>query len=179
MSVVTYIVRKIDLLEFNEFHAKMNGGYGKSITRHRIIWPGIIAFIALFIVMSSQDARLGIYIITGAFVWSLGVPALLQKKFHQHVAEQLSADVLEKSTGEFTLKNTDSGLLEIKPNGEELLEWGKILKIEKSKRYVFLYTGEASAIIIPKETVSEASDFNVFYADLIAALKKENGEATV
>jgi hypothetical protein len=176
MSAITYIIRKIDLVEFNEYHAKMNGGYGKSITRHRVIWPAIVAFIALFIVMSSHEAQPGVYMLTAAFVWSVGVPAFLKKKFHEQVMGQLTEADFERATGEYTLKVTELGLLEVKPTGEELIEWSKIIKLEKSKHHVYLYLGPDAAVIIPKEMISEESNFKVFYEELLTALKKVNGE---
>jgi hypothetical protein len=41
---------------------------------------------------------------------------------------------------------------------------------------VYLYLGEAAALIIPKEMITDDNAFKVFYNDLIAALKKENAE---
>ncbi len=171
MSVITYELRKSDLVEFNEHHAKMNGAYGKSITRHQIIWPAVVLIVALFIVMSSQDIQLGVYLLTGAFVWSIGVPAWIKKRFHQDVEDQLSEQVVANAVGEYTLKVTDVGLLEIKPTGEALIEWADILKFEESKRHAYIYLQEDSAITIPKEMISEETDYKTFYGELIQALK--------
>jgi len=171
MTTITYQVRKNDLIEFNEHEAIRNGAYGKGITRHRLIVPGIVAIIALFMVMSSQNGDLGMYFLTGAVAWSLIVPVLIKKRFHKYVSEQLSEQDLEKAVGEYRLKITDKGLLEIKPTGKTLIRWGSILKLERSKRHAYIYLNEDSAIIIPKETVSEDSDYKIFYDDLIKAFK--------
>lgn len=91
MSSITFMVQKIDILEFNEHHAKMNSAYGKSVTQHQILWPLIIALAALFVVMSTDDVQKGVLILTGAFVWSLLVPAWLKKRFHEHTSESISS----------------------------------------------------------------------------------------
>jgi len=171
MSTIIYQLRQIDIIEFNEHHAKMNGAYGKSITRHQLLWPGAILIMALFIVLSTQDIVFGVYLLTGAFVWSLLIPAWIKKRFHQHVVEQLSEQDFAQAVGEYSLKTTDVGLLEIKPTGEALINWDSILKFEQSKRHAYLYLDEDSAIIIPKETISEESDYKIFYDDLIKELK--------
>lgn len=75
MSSITYTLRQADIVEFNEYHARTNGAYGKSINRHQIIWPAVIVIVALFIVMSSKEAVNGVYLLMAAFVWSVGVPA--------------------------------------------------------------------------------------------------------
>lgn len=176
MSTITYQLRQIDIIEFNEHHAKMNGAYGKSIIRHQLVWPIVILIIAFFIVLSSQDIVLGVYLLTGAFVWSLLVPAWIKKRFHQHVAEQFSEQDFAQAVGEYSLKITDVGLLEIKPTSEELINWDGILKFEQSKRHAYIYLNEDSAIIIPKEMMSEGSDYKVFYDDLIKALRASHSD---
>ena len=74
------------------------------------------------------------------------------------------------------LKVTKLGLMESTESGEKLIKWKKILKLEKSRHHVYLYLGEAAALIIPKEMITDDNAFKVFYNDLIAALKKENAE---
>ena len=98
MSSVTYTLRKIDILEFNEHYAKMNGAYGKSIMRHQIIWPAVISVMALYIVMTSEDTQLGLLLLSCAFAWSLLVPAWIKKRFHQYILEQLSEEDIPTET---------------------------------------------------------------------------------
>ena len=62
-------------------------------------------------------------------------------------------------------------MLEIKPTGEALIEWADILKFEESKRHAYIYLQEDSAITIPKEMISEETDYKTFYGELIQALK--------
>ena len=173
MSSVTYTLRKIDILEFNEHYAKMNGAYGKSIMRHQIIWPAVISVMALYIVMTSEDTQLGLLLLSCAFAWSLLVPAWIKKRFHQYILEQLSEEDIPTETGEYTLKVTDKGLMEIKPNSEDLIAWTRFNKFEQTKHHAYLYMSEASAIIIPKKTLSEDSDYEGFHTGLIEALKSK------
>jgi hypothetical protein len=158
-------------MDFNEHHAKMTSSYGKSITRHQVLWPAIIAFVALFVVLSTEDAQKGVLFLTGAFVWSLLVPAWIKKRFLEHVSEQLTDEALAQAIGDYSLKITPEGLMEVKPSGEELVEWASILRLEKSKKHVYLYMSENTAIIIPQSTVSEESDFTSFYAELVETMK--------
>ena len=176
MSNITYNVQKADLIEFNEYHAKLNSAYGKSVTRHQILWPAIIALAALFVVLSTDDAQKGVLILTGAFVWSLLVPAWIKKRFHEHVDEQMTDEQVEKSTGEYSLKVMPEGLIEVKPSGEELIDWANIHRLEKSKHHVYLYMSEDTAIIIPKDRMVAGSDFATFYSALVEAMKKHSAQ---
>ncbi|PCI23092.1 MAG: hypothetical protein COB62_00450 [Piscirickettsiaceae bacterium] len=176
MSSITYTLRKVDIIEFNEYHARMNGVYGKSVTRHQILWPAVIIVVALFIVMSSKEAQTGVYLLVAAFVWSIAVPAWLKKRFHQHVLEQLSEEDLEQATGDYTLKITEQGLMEVKPSGESLIGWGSILRLERSKHHVYLYMSDDAALIIPKEMVNDDDDFQEFNLELVSSLKKNKAK---
>jgi len=172
MSTINYTVRKVDLIEFNEYHAKMNGAYGKSMTRHQILWPAIMAIAALFVMLSTQDAQKALWFLTGAFVWSLMVPAWIRKRFQAHIHESLSDEAIEQATGDYSLRITEEGIMEVKPTGEELVKWSAIDRLERSKHHVYLYLGESAAMIVPKEMVAEDSDFPAFYAELVEMMKK-------
>ncbi|ORU92041.1 MAG: hypothetical protein A6F70_01795 [Cycloclasticus sp. symbiont of Bathymodiolus heckerae] len=172
MSSISFSVRKIDLIEFNEYHAKMNGDYGRSMTRHQILWPAIIMIAGLFVVLSTQDATRGLWFVTGAFVWSIGVTTWMKKRFHQHIVEQLSDESVEKAVGDYNLRLTAEGVMEVKPTGEELIEWGAIDRLERSKHHVYVYLDEHSAIIIPKEMLTEKSELPIFYAELVDKIKE-------
>jgi hypothetical protein len=178
MASITYILRKEDLLEFNEYHAKMNSAYGKSKTRHQLLWPIIVAVLALFITISSNNVQLSLLLLIGAFIWSILVPALLKKRFQQHISEQLSDEDVANAVGDCTLEVTENGLLEKKSAGETLLKWSDVVRLEQSKHHVYLYMSEDAAIIIPKEMISEDSDYSTFYKELLEALEDENNQET-
>jgi len=79
MTSISYGLRKADILEFNDYHAQKNSAYGKSITRHQVLWPGVTVVVALYMVLSTGEAGKGVMFLAGAFVWSLLVPAWIKK----------------------------------------------------------------------------------------------------
>lgn len=171
MSSISYGLRKADILEFNEYHARMNSTYGKSMTRHQMTWPTVTVVVALFVVMSTGNMVIAMLMFIGAFVWSLIVPAWLKRRFKRQVDKQLPEESLAKIVGEYRLSATPEGLLENSPRGEKLIEWVTIDRVEDSKRHVYLYLTELAAIIIPKETVSKDSQFGAFYNEAVEAIK--------
>jgi len=175
MSTINYTVRKVDLVEFNEYHAKMNGAYGKSMTRHQILWPAVLAVAALFIVLSAGEVQKGIWLLTGAFAWSLLIPSLIKKRFKAHLHDKLSDDAIKHATGDYSLKITEEGIVEVKTTGGELIKWSAIERVESSKNHAYLYLDDAATIIIPKEMVTEDNDFSTFYAELVGMMKKHRG----
>jgi len=171
VSSITYIFRKIDLIEFNEHHAKMNTAYGKSITRHKFIWPSVMAVMALFFVISLGDIALGLITITVAVLWGALVSTWIKKKFSKRLMGSISDDDVANLLGEYTIELTETGLLETKPVGELQVTWGDIVKLEKSKSHLYIYLTEDSAIIIPKKTLADQKSLKPFYNELIKALK--------
>jgi len=172
MSSISYTLRKADLIEFNDYHARMNTGYGTSMSRHQMLWPALVVLAALFIVISTGDVEKGVLLLVGAFIWSLAVPALIRKKFHQHILEQLPEADIAKAIGDYTLTVTPDGLLEKNSQTEKLTKWADIKRVETSKHHLYFYLSEAAAIIIPKEMVSEQDDFKTFYNAAIESIKQ-------
>jgi len=172
VSAITYTLRKIDLIEFNEHHAKMNTAYGKSLTRHQIIWPAVLIIISLFLISSTRDVLLGLLLITGAVLWSTVVATKIKKKFYKHIMGSISDDDIATIIGEYTIELTPDGLFETKPVGELQVAWADIVKIEKSKSHLYIYLTEDAAIIIPKETVVDPKGLKSFHKELMDAYKK-------
>jgi len=176
VSSITYTFRKIDLFEFNEHHAKMNTAYGKSITRHQVIWPAVMVFIALFLVASTKDVLLGLLLITGAVLWGIFVSMRIKKNFYKHLMGSISDNDVATLLGEYTIELRETGLLETKPVGELLVAWDDIVKLEKSKSHLYIYLTDDAAIIIPKETLVDQKSLKPFYNELLAGLKNTSAE---
>ena len=172
MSSITYTLRKVDLFEFNEHHAKMNTSYGRSLTRHRFIWPAVFVLIAVFLVSSTKDVLLGLFLITVAILWSTFVSMRIKKNFYKHLMGGISDDDASNVVGEYTLELTEDGLMETKPVGELKITWDSIVKLEKSKSHLYLYLTEDAAIIIPKETLVDKDSLKPFHKELVEALEK-------
>ncbi|ORU89949.1 MAG: hypothetical protein A6F71_03000 [Cycloclasticus sp. symbiont of Poecilosclerida sp. M] len=175
MSAITYSLKKIDLLEFNEYHAKMTGVYGKSITRHQILWPFILAALALYIVLVQKDEQLGVLFLMLAFIWSLIIPSILKKRFHDHVSGLYSHKQIADATGKRTLSLSTKGLIEHKDEGEDnVMAWGDISKFEQTKFHIYLYVSDDAAVIIPKEAIIEG-DLDAFIEQTIEQIKSSAG----
>lgn len=55
-------------------------------------------------------------------------------------------------------------------DGKDILySWNQILEVNETRKYLYLYIGKASAIIVNKETLKEET-----FKDLIALIKKQN-----
>lgn len=172
MQSITYTLRISDIVDFNEYHARMHGVYGKGITRHQVIWPAMVTVVALFIVISTEEAQIGVYFLVGAFIWSLAVPAWLKKRFHQQVLNELPEEIINETTGVYTLIAQPNGIKEITPSGEKLIAWRDIRRRKESKQHLLLYISDDTALIIPKETMTEDSHLDEFSNDVVDALKK-------
>ncbi len=173
MSSITYTLRKIDLFEFNEHHAKMNTAYGKSLTRHQVIWPAVLMVISVFLVSSTKDVLLGLFLITTAVLWSTLVTMRIKKSFYKQLMGSISDDDAATVVGEHTIELLGDGLLETKPVGELRITWDDIVKLERSKSHLYIYLTEDAAIIVPKETLVDHESFKPFYKELATAIKNK------
>jgi len=101
-----------------------------------------------------------------------------KKRFREHIIEQLSEENIAKAVGEYNLMITPEGLLENSSAGEKLIKWSDIDRVERAKHHVYFYLTDVAAIIIPKKTVSEDSNFKAFYDETIEALKAAKTNAS-
>lgn len=171
MSSISYTLRKKDLLEFNDYHARRHTDYGKNLSRHKVLWPGVIVILALFIVLSIGNVLIGALLMLAAFAWSWLAPRMISKRLHRHIIEQLPEAGVKASIGDYRLTVTPKGLLENNAHGEKLIKWKEIQRVETFKQHAYFYLSEASAIIIPKKMIVEQDDFNAFHDDVIKAIK--------
>lgn len=174
MSSIRYTLRKKDLLEFNDYHARQHTEYGKNLSRHKVLWPGVIVILALFIVLSIGNVPIAALLLLVAIVWSWLAPRMISKRFYQHIIEHLPEAGVKASIGDYSLTVTANGLLKKNTHGDKLINWADIQRVETYKQHAYLYLSEASALIIPKETIAEQDDFNAFYDELIKVIKSSS-----
>jgi hypothetical protein len=173
MTAITYSLKKVDLIEFNEYHAKMTGAYGKGITRHQLLWPFIIAAMGLYIVVAQKNVELGMLFLITAFVWSLAVPSIMRKRFHQHVSDCYTIEHIAEAIGKRTIVASKKGLTEKKADDDHVYAWADISKFEQTKTHIFLYVSDDSAMIIPKDALIEG-DIDLFVEEAITHIKNSS-----
>lgn len=171
MSEINYALRKTDLVEFNEYHARTTTKYGSSIMRHQFLYPGIIALMALYMVIYVDDVQKAVVGLSFAFAWSILGPAWIKKRFHEHIESLLTEEALKEAVGQHKLSITEEGLVNRIGKSKTTIAWEDVQRIEKTKEYVFVYMATASALIIPKETVEEREGFGSFFEEMVAAVK--------
>ncbi len=162
MTEIQYEVREKDLIAFNEYELESSERIQKTIRRHQAMIPGIIAILALLLFFYFKDIPSAVYVILIAMAWGLGVPFFLKwhmrKQIRQTYSEKEKASIL----GRYTLRAEKDNLVEISASGEEKLPWKKVLRIEKEKKYVFIYVSLNAALIIPIATVTKDSKLAEF-----------------
>ncbi len=162
MTEIQYEVREKDLIAFNEHELGNSVPIQKTINRHQAIIPGVAAAIALLLFFYFKDIPSSIYVILIAIAWGLGVPFYLKWNMRKQIRQKYTEEEKANAIGRYTLRADKDSLVEISASGEERLSWKKVLRIEKEKKYVFIYVSLNAALIIPIDTVAKGSNLGEF-----------------
>jgi hypothetical protein len=163
MTEIHYEAREQDLIAFNEHQLKNSERVQKAIRRHQAHIPALIAVIALLLFFYFKDIPSSIYALMLAMAWGLGVPFYLKWNHRKQIRQSYTDKEIASFVGHYTLKAEPDGLGEIDAAGEtSKLPWKKVLRVELEKKYVYVYVGLDSALIIPVATLSKDSKLGAF-----------------
>jgi len=163
MTEIQYEVREKDLIAFNEHRLSSSERIQKVVRRHQSIIPGMVAVIALILFFYFKDIPSAIYAVLLAIGWGVGVPFFLKWNMRKQIRQSYTEKEKATIMGHCNLKAAPEGLVEVGEDGNtEILPWKKVLRVETEKKYVFVYVGLDSALIIPVDTVTKDSDLGGF-----------------
>ena len=100
-------------------------------------------------------------------------PRLEAQSAEKRIKQILGDEAKNKSSlGEHELELVQDGLVERTAAGEKKTKWLGIERIETSAAHTFVYSGAATAYVIPKSTVREGD-----YESFILAVRQQHGRA--
>lgn len=91
-----------------------------------------------------------------SFFWILLYPKRVDKNTFNKAKKVIEDGDNSGIIGQHKLIINDEGILQIKPDSEQKIKWRGIKKVEDLENYYFLYTSSISAIIIPKNKISNS-----------------------
>jgi hypothetical protein len=173
MTEIAYEVREKDLIAFNEHLLDNSERIQRVFRRHQAYVPGFIAVVALILFFYFKDIPSTIYALILAVVWGGGVPQFLKWSMRKQLRKMYSETEKANILGRYTLKAEPKGLVEIDTKGEtNTLDWGKVLRIEVEKKYIFVFVSLNSALIIPRDTIAKECNLHEFVKTVDERIEK-------
>jgi hypothetical protein len=153
MSQIDFEIRSNDLVAFNEHLMAENGTTMKRLRRHQAMIPGAITIIALMFWFVYQDIRSTIIAGSAAVLWGLAVPAWMQYTMRKQIMGFYSDDDLKNVLGPCRLRVDHNALVEIRGSHESRMNWNDVLRMEITRKYVYIFTDLDAALIIPRRGI--------------------------
>ena len=148
---LAFTVSARDVSAFADHHARRSRIVAGARRVHHFLWPA--AFLALGHVLRLRTGNVLAFIpfVVAAAAWILAFPWLLRSAYRRQVlnACQESGSAL----GARTLRAGPDGLCVAAGGEERRIEWGAVREVAETRRHIFIYVGEARALVIPKRAV--------------------------
>jgi ABC-type multidrug transport system fused ATPase/permease subunit len=161
MFEIEYEFREKDLIHFNELRLKNDVELQNTLRRNRLFVPGVLLFIGLFFYVYYVDMKTTLYITVLAIVWSFVSPYFTKTDMRRQIIDRYTEAEKKAMFGVHKLKIEPDYLHEQSPGGKHNTPWVDMLRVERLKDYVHIYTAIDAAIVIPVETI-KSGDLKAF-----------------
>ncbi len=152
MLEIEYEFREKDLIHYNESKFANVEQIQKDKKRNMLMIPGFIILVGLFYWLYLADIKTGLYIIAIAVFWILVSPQYHKWDLRRQVLTHYTDREKVNMFGQFKLKIEPKMLVEKSPSGKNTMDWEELLRVERTKDYVYIYLDIDVALIIPRET---------------------------
>ncbi len=160
MLEIEYELREQDLTAFTEHQMQDKEHYQKTLRRHQVVLPAIMALLAFFVWFFFGNTLAAIYIGLIAIAWHYISPLVIKWNIRRQTLGLYSEEDKKNALGKFKLVVEPHHLLQIKDGDETRIPWKDIMSVESTKRYSFIYLDTNLALVVPKKTVN--GDLNKF-----------------
>ncbi len=153
MLEIEYELYDQDLTALTEHQLQEKEHYQKILRRHQITFPALLALLAFFVWFYYANTLGAIYIGLVAVLWHYFSPILIKYSIRRRTLKLYSEADRTRLTGKYKLRLEPQCLVEIHGKEENRIPWRDILRLEETKRYVFVYLDVDQALIIPRKRV--------------------------
>jgi len=152
---VQYEVTMADMVEFNRYHMAHSPTVRRSLRTARVLASA--GFVAIGIVISVEQGTFTGLAVFGlaSVLWFLLMPALVRRRTIKTVRRMLSEGEGRGLLGKCTLSIAVDGSRVVRETGESTFAWCAVDRIVTAERYVYIYVGATSALVIPKSAFAD------------------------
>lgn len=158
MLELEYEFREEDLIHFNELQFAKNEEIQANIRKNRWVVPGVMFLIAAFYYFYYGDKASAGYIVVIAILWAMLSPRVMMLDLRRQILKNYTNKEKNSMFGTYTLSIDPANpqyLFEKSPSGKHKMAWSELVRIERGKRYVFIFVDLSTALVIPLETVKK------------------------
>jgi hypothetical protein len=156
MFEIEYEFREDDLIHFNEVQFTRNEEIQNNIRKNRWIVPAVMLLIGAFYYFYYGDRNSAAYILILAGLWGWLSPKVMMLDLRRQILNNYTYKEKNAMFGTYTLTIDPAQaqyLLEKSPSGKHKMLWSDLVRVEYSKRYVYIYISLTTALVIPYETI--------------------------
>lgn len=154
MYEIEYDLAEDDLIHFNEQHFLKTDAGIKKLRFTQFIVPGILAFIGIVYGVFLRNEYAGLFTVVFAVIVAFSAPYLIKWDMRRQVMKHYTDEEKTNILGHYKFKIEPKELMEYSPSGENAMPWGELLRVEYSKRYVYIYIDIGMALIIPVDKMT-------------------------
>jgi hypothetical protein len=158
MLEIEYEFREQDLIHFNELQLERNEEIQNHIRKNRWFVPGIMLLIGAFYYFYYGDKASAGYIVAISLLWAWLSPRVMMLDFRRQILKNYTYKEKVNMFGTYTLTIDPANpqyLFEKSPSGKHKMAWSDLVRIERSKGYIFIFVDLSTALVIPLETMKK------------------------
>lgn len=156
MFEIEYEFREEDLIHFNEIQFSRNEDIQSNIRKNRWLVPAVMFVIGFFYYFYYGDKNSSLYILLLAGLWGWLSPKVIMLDLRRQILSSYTYKEKNAMFGTYTLTidpQQPQYLQEKSPSGKHKMLWSDLVRVEYSKRYIYIYISLTTALVIPLETV--------------------------
>ncbi len=174
MLQIEYDLQEQDLTAFTEHELQEKEHFQKVLRRHEVMLPAIMALLAFIVWLYYANVPGAIYIGLMAILWRYVAPILIKYNIRRRTLKLYSAEDIAQLIGHYKLVLEPQALLLVRGKEETRFPWKDLIRIEDTKKYVFIYLDVDQALIVPKKGVKgDLKKFVEIARRRIAAAEKD------
>ena len=173
MNEIEYEFREEDLIHFNELRLASNEDLQKKIRQNRLLVPGVMLVFGLFYYVYYADVTTPAYITLLAIAWAISSPFVMKIDLRRQFFNQYTEAEKKAMFGIHQLRIEPEHLAEKAPGGKHRTPWADMLRVERHKKYIFIYVAFDAAIIIPRETLKNG-DLKAFVKQVETMIERHS-----
>lgn len=163
-----------DYINYHIAYSKKSPSIRRSIMIQRMFGPAIF-IIAPFIVIKFSEIPLWYWIIIfgiTSIAWFIFFPKYSNWDMKRRLKKMLKEGSNENLFNTRSVTLTESGITEASSIGQSKINWDKIVSLEETDDYIYIYISSVSAHIIPKRVFENITEQRFFIEEISKQIKR-------
>ena len=170
--ILHYALPEDAFFDYNVYYSTQSPAQQKHIQKWRTLPPLVWTLMAVSSVVFLNTLELHIRIMIvlacsiASIVWYIRYPGIFERAIIKVLKRWFAEGKYNEYIGDFTLELTEDGLRESAPGRVTEVGYDKIQSIIEDKRWIYIFVGSITAIIVPYAAFATREDKEHFIAVL-------------